>query len=176
MTPWQQVTETASKMGYPTYQMYLESDHWAWLKKRKGYQPCCVCGSKENPVHHHIRYKNLIDVEPVDLVCMCRSCHDDFHMACRHSKWDYIGMEVGAIVAVVNEVRAQPFYAKWQRKKARKAQRRAGNKAGKAAKSGIRCHIRRFLKEETTRASIEALCKKLMGYSQTLPPTLTDHA
>jgi 5-methylcytosine-specific restriction endonuclease McrA len=57
--------------------VYLKSDHWKKLRADKlGVNPCCEkCGSTKRIEPHHLRYKNLYDVEITDLQTLCRKCH-----------------------------------------------------------------------------------------------------
>lgn len=61
--------------------VYLLSEHWKSLRKSKlSANPTCeLCPSKDTPDVHHLRYKNLFDVEVSDLMTLCRSCHDQEH-------------------------------------------------------------------------------------------------
>jgi hypothetical protein len=61
--------------------IYLQTDHWKELRQRKiTHQPNCEnCKSPANLDVHHLRYKNLYDVEPDDLKVLCRKCHTMEH-------------------------------------------------------------------------------------------------
>ena len=56
---------------------YLRSAHWTALRARKlKASPVCeVCGSSSRVEPHHLRYKNLFDVELEDLKTLCRRHH-----------------------------------------------------------------------------------------------------
>jgi hypothetical protein len=56
---------------------YLKSEHWTALRARKlKASPVCeVCGSSCRVEPHHLRYKNLFDVELEDLKTLCRRHH-----------------------------------------------------------------------------------------------------
>jgi hypothetical protein len=60
---------------------YLKSEHWAELRQRKlAASPVCeVCGSRIRVEPHHLRYKNLYDVELDDLKTLCRKHHREEH-------------------------------------------------------------------------------------------------
>ncbi len=63
--------------------VYLKSDDWKTLRAAKLSAQnfrCQICGSisPSNDVHH-VKYRNLFDVEPQDLRVLCRSCHDQVH-------------------------------------------------------------------------------------------------
>lgn len=60
---------------------YLKSDHWSDLRARKlKASPVCEkCGSNKRIEPHHLRYKNLFDVELEDLMTLCRKCHRSEH-------------------------------------------------------------------------------------------------
>lgn len=64
---------------------YLESEHWQNLRiaKLASVDAKCVrCQTRDlsNDVHH-LRYRNLFDVELHDLAVFCRRCHDLAHEA-----------------------------------------------------------------------------------------------
>lgn len=65
------------------YREYLNSEHWFDLRDRKiaqmGGEKCEVCGSLSRICCHHLRYKNVYDVELEDLQLLCRSCHEKTH-------------------------------------------------------------------------------------------------
>jgi len=60
---------------------YLKSHHWRSLREEKlKLNPLCEqCGSNKRVEPHHIRYKNLYDVELTDLQTLCRKCHNKVH-------------------------------------------------------------------------------------------------
>jgi len=60
---------------------YLKSEHWASLRAEKLKQnPACQkCGCAELPDVHHLRYKQIFDVTPSDLLTVCRKCHAKIH-------------------------------------------------------------------------------------------------
>lgn len=62
---------------------YLKSDHWQSLRLEKlanAGAKCCRCNHVDisNDVHH-LNYRNLYDVTLMDLVVLCRSCHEKIH-------------------------------------------------------------------------------------------------
>lgn len=62
---------------------YLKSEHWKDLRIAKLASVDAVCArcktrDLSNDVHH-VRYKNLYDVELLDLIVLCRHCHDLVH-------------------------------------------------------------------------------------------------
>lgn len=63
---------------------YLRSEHWKDLRISKLASVDAVCArccvrDTSNDVHH-IRYKSLYDVELIDLIVLCRHCHDLVHI------------------------------------------------------------------------------------------------
>lgn len=68
-------------MNKSEYRDYLKSDHWQNLRLRKLKRTtgCFICHKPESPEIHHIRYKNLTDVNQHDLKRLCASCHELFH-------------------------------------------------------------------------------------------------
>lgn len=67
------------------YQGYLKSPLWARIRKsilERDNRQCQLCGSRENPEVHHIRYpKNFeFGTEPgEDLITLCHNCHRKVH-------------------------------------------------------------------------------------------------
>lgn len=67
------------------YREYLQSEHWQWVrewaKKRALYrcQLCNVSGDEVVLDVHHRSYKRLWHEHPMDLIVLCRDCHDLFH-------------------------------------------------------------------------------------------------
>lgn len=64
-------------------EVYLKSEHWQNLRLQKLVEADCLClrcgkQSQSNDVHH-LCYKNLYDVTTLDLVVLCRDCHDFVH-------------------------------------------------------------------------------------------------
>jgi len=102
----------AQKHGFRDYNDYLFSSHWRNLKKSLGMFACCVCESSKNLLAHHVRYRDLIDVEVSDLVCMCFACHDIFHIGCRKSGRWYVGIESSEIKSLVKAFLLEPWCVK----------------------------------------------------------------
>ncbi len=64
------------------YAEYLKSSHWRELRQAKlagAGRACNRCGSTDRIVVHHVRYRNLFDVELADLEVLCQECHDRHH-------------------------------------------------------------------------------------------------
>jgi 5-methylcytosine-specific restriction endonuclease McrA len=61
--------------------VYLKSDHWRELRKRKlELNPLCEkCGGNNCVDPHHLLYRNLYDVQLSDLQTLCRKCHAEVH-------------------------------------------------------------------------------------------------
>src|ERR1041385_70422 len=61
--------------------VYLTTEHWKNVREEKLTQTpfCQNCGSTKHLEPHHIRYKNVYDVELNDLKTLCRKCHIDKH-------------------------------------------------------------------------------------------------
>lgn len=62
---------------------YLRSEHWRNLKQRVlGNRPFCqVCGRRDTLDVHHRTYRDLYNVNPQDLVVLCRRHHDLVHLS-----------------------------------------------------------------------------------------------
>lgn len=63
------------------YKDYLKSEHWNMLRNNKYRRKnkCQLCGSKLLLNVHHLRYKNLYDVDSNDLKVVCNRCHLIIH-------------------------------------------------------------------------------------------------
>jgi hypothetical protein len=64
------------------YRLYLESNHWKELRRKRlevAQYKCEKCKSPFSLQVHHIRYRNLYDVEVGDLICLCDYCHQKHH-------------------------------------------------------------------------------------------------
>lgn len=61
--------------------VYLRSPHWKALKTAKliANPTCEKCGADYLLDVHHLRYKNLYDVELSDVQTLCRGCHHKEH-------------------------------------------------------------------------------------------------
>lgn len=74
------------RSGFPYkewyWKIYLKSDHWNDLRLRKLEQcryKCSLCDKKKKLDVHHMRYKNIYDIELIDLLACCRKCHKAIH-------------------------------------------------------------------------------------------------
>lgn len=73
------------KLGYGSYREYLSSDHWKSTRKRyyasRLYTGrCCGCGCHDRPLEiHHRTYKRLGAEWLMDLMALCRECHQMAH-------------------------------------------------------------------------------------------------
>lgn len=166
MTEYQKIDAIARSFGFAHYSDYLRSDHWKNLKRQVTSKLCCVCGSRTNLRTHHIRYRNLLDVEPADLVKMCEPCHDDFHLACRYYKLPYIDADPERIAVLTNTFRSSPYYIKRAEKLKRK---RSGLKpvnhtkqSTKQSKAKMKRAFKHFLKGKMRVDRAESFCKWLI--------------
>jgi hypothetical protein len=60
---------------------------WSHEVKRLGHFSCAICGKRGELNAHHLNGWNWAIEERYDIangVCLCKSCHDDFHF--RHGK------------------------------------------------------------------------------------------
>jgi hypothetical protein len=69
-------------MNKQEYAAYLQSEHWKRLRARKHDKAvkgkgrrCAICASTEQLETHHLKYKNIYDVETCDLRILCHRCH-----------------------------------------------------------------------------------------------------
>lgn len=67
---------------HEAYQRYLKSSHWQNLRKSaiaKWGNRCGGCETTGKIEVHHLRYGNLYDVTPDDLIPLCEDCHNRIH-------------------------------------------------------------------------------------------------
>lgn len=73
-----------SAMGFASYAEYLKSPHWADVRRRywasKLPKLCHGCGAHGVPLDlHHRTYKRIGAEYLMDLVLVCRDCHQEVH-------------------------------------------------------------------------------------------------
>jgi len=62
--------------------VYLRTAHWQRVRKNAlalAQYRCQHCGAHKPLDIHHVNYKNLWHEEPVDVIALCRSCHQAQH-------------------------------------------------------------------------------------------------
>ena len=69
--------------GFPTYQEYLNSEHWQEVRKKalEHYRHACVLDRQHTAglnVHHN-NYDNLGNETMADVIVLCRDCHAKYH-------------------------------------------------------------------------------------------------
>ena len=64
---------------------YLKSPEWKQLRDlvMKANPKCQCCQNKQATDAHHMTYRNIVDIQPSDLLPVCRECHDYIHQAIR---------------------------------------------------------------------------------------------
>jgi 5-methylcytosine-specific restriction endonuclease McrA len=75
--------------SFVPYYEYLQSEQWRAKHlaalERAGHR-CQVCAATEPLTVHHNSYANLGKEPAVDVVVLCRPCHDRFHNGCCRRK------------------------------------------------------------------------------------------
>ena len=74
------------------YKAYLHSKDWKKKRAKVLYRDgnkCVLCKTENRLEVHHITYKNLGDEPLIDLVTLCRSCHQNVHDNNLHKKGRY---------------------------------------------------------------------------------------
>lgn len=106
------ISRRLSELGYPSYQHYLASPHWAEVRRRfqassccsrHDGKPCCAaCGGTDVRLAvHHKTYKRLGAESMMDLMLVCDGCHGAIH------DYDYGGSLWSASKAIVMKRRAE---------------------------------------------------------------------
>jgi hypothetical protein len=72
--------------GYNSYQEYLQSDEWkeikrkVFLRKKRKWNFCNVCGCRKDLQLHHSSYKVIGSKNPGNTITLlCGDCHRDLH-------------------------------------------------------------------------------------------------
>lgn len=79
------LSQRLRRLGYASYAAYLSSPHWQDVRKRyyaSGlYRGCCHgCGATNVPLEiHHRTYKRFGKEWLMDLMPLCRGCHQASH-------------------------------------------------------------------------------------------------
>lgn len=70
------------------YKEYLHSEEWERLRDYViGLHPICEkCNVAKSKEVHHLQYKNIVDVSPIDLIAVCHECHKDIHLIIKVGK------------------------------------------------------------------------------------------
>ena len=88
-------TPTPRPSPHPVFnkKTYLKSAQWKALRLatlKRDHYTCQQCGIDNVPLDvHHIHYNNLGDEPLEDLVCVCRSCHQEIHNLLGYSHYGY---------------------------------------------------------------------------------------
>lgn len=139
MENWKDVKARLRELGFRNYEAYLRSEHWRQLRSAvfKQNKTCFCCGiESRNPELHHVRYDNIGNEKPEDVVVVCKYCHDKLHG--RHddgkvSLWD-AHLQVRELNILehrfnghVNASEMKKILAKWDRVGDRFTRRRVRN-------------------------------------------------
>ena len=67
-------------------QEYLKSDDWKQLRSLvlSASPKCQCCQNVQATDAHHMTYRNIVDIQPSDLLPVCRDCHNYIHEAIRN--------------------------------------------------------------------------------------------
>lgn len=136
------------------YEDYIRSKHWENLRRQKLSEHGRFCDACESSTHlhvHHIFYRNYTDCTTADLAVLCNPCHDDFHAASKAIGFDYIGVQVDAIKARIEQFRTGDFINRREEKRRRKAERKALELQ------------RRGIPSKSQRRAIKQECNRMFG-------------
>ena len=66
---------------YKTYQDYLESDDWKYLREKmiNLRKVCEICGTNKKLLVHHKNYDRVPQEKSRDLMVLCWDCHYKLH-------------------------------------------------------------------------------------------------
>ena len=69
------------ELGYPSYQIYLKSSHWARIRSRykSSRSWVCLCGETDRLQLHHKTYERVGAEQLDDLQALCDRCHSLVH-------------------------------------------------------------------------------------------------
>lgn len=165
MSNFAAIEALARATGFRSYAHYLQSDHWGTLKKQKKTGVgCCVCSEPNNInlVVHHIRYRDLLNVELGDLVVMCGSCHSDFHAACRKHQIDYIDKEIPAIIKITE-------LFQWQEERIKCLENTTNSFTNRRIREPIIKQFEAYLAGDVTDSRTMALCEWLVEHVSAFP-------
>lgn len=129
---------------YQRYNQYLQSDHWSALRQLKfslSGRRCQVCSVMSGLDVHHIRYKNLTDCAPCDLLVLCRECHDILHLVIKRKRLSVEQQELSQVADLVLSYKSTPNYLDRKTRIKEKAARRQSELISKPP-------IHRLLKSE----------------------------
>lgn len=80
MIEYEQRNAILRKLGYESYEAYLQSPKWRKLRARVLKQAkgkCRVCGDKATDVHHSSYSEHVLAGKTITpLVALCRTCHE----------------------------------------------------------------------------------------------------
>jgi len=162
LTPYQGAVASAKKYGFNSYEEYLESNHWRELKAKLGMYACCCCSTSRYLLAHHIRYRDLVDVQVTDLVTMCSRCHDIFHTGCRKHRINYVGVEADQIASLVTQFKSEYWFEKRERRLVERAERKARTGSSKKpTQQKIRKHLKLALKGGINPQKVHEFCEWL---------------
>lgn len=75
------MNQLAQEVGFPSYETYLESQHWKHFSSKVRSKKCFCCGSSNKLQIHHITYERLGEELPQDVITICHNCHWSVHKA-----------------------------------------------------------------------------------------------
>lgn len=144
-----------AKMNRHEYLKYIQSDHWKELRTLKAQtagKKCIVCGVTY-PLHcHHIRYKNFTDCTLDDLVMLCEAHHDILHRSIK--VFGHNPETENGIIFMLENFAALGHQAA---NRIAKANDRQAKRRKKVKAAPFRTAVRRFMKQNITAESIDAL-------------------
>ena len=85
--PWGSGLAVAARQA--EYEEYLRSDHWRDLREKSFaiYGRKCLLCDETQVDGHHLVYRHLTDVEPHEIIPLCRRHHDMVHEHEDSGKW-----------------------------------------------------------------------------------------
>jgi hypothetical protein len=140
------------RLGFESYDDYLDSRHWADLRARAAAEMTyiCVCGASEALQLHHKTYDRIGHEELDDVMWLCEPCHITVHMLERQGLTDLALTGLACTERAAASGAARATTSKRQRaeydqlhrrddlrRKARSLARRLRQEADAAIKAGI---------------------------------------
>ena len=79
---------------------------WKWMPRKKKWK-------RLRFVSHHVRYSNLPNEKPEDIMVICWQCHDLFHLLLRLESWGGVFVKLAEIARTVFLYEGNSTFTAW---------------------------------------------------------------